>query len=89
MGFTLSGIATAAGMKGNALRHALDVPRADAERVIAAALDVHPMEIWPSRYDADGARKRPQPRANYLASPRFRNPHNSHGRALSQVGAIR
>lgn len=73
-GTTLAAIAKAAGIKGNALRHALTVPRADAERAIAKFLDVHPMTIWPSRYDSDGSRKRPQPPKNYRAEARFSNP---------------
>lgn len=73
-GVSLAEIARRANMPGNALRLALTLPRAEAERVIAAALDVHPMVIWPSRYQLDGHRKRPQPVDNYRAEPRFGNP---------------
>lgn len=30
-----------------------------AERLIAEAIGVHPKDIWPSRYNADGTAKRP------------------------------
>lgn len=73
-GATLSALARGAGMSPNALGHALSLPRAEAEHVIAAFLDIHPMTIWPSRYHGDGSRKRPQPVDNYRAEPRFGNP---------------
>ena len=72
-GSTLAAIARRAGRTPGALGLALTLPRAEAERVIAAALDVHPMVIWPSRYHADGERRRPQPVDNYRAIPRFGN----------------
>lgn len=73
-GCTLADIARGAGMKDKALRLALVLPRAEAERVIARFLDLHPMTIWPSRYQSDGTRKRPQPVDNYRAEARFGNP---------------
>ena len=73
-GVTLADVARDAGMKGASLRIALTLPRADAERAIAAVLDVHPKTIWPSRYLSDGTRKRPQPVDNYRHEPRFGNP---------------
>jgi len=72
-GLTLEAIARRAGMSGGALRQALSVPRSQGELAIAAALGVHPMEIWPSRYRPDGERKRPQPVDNYRHVPRFGN----------------
>ncbi|UIJ46915.1 helix-turn-helix domain-containing protein [Sphingomonas cannabina] len=81
-GITLADLARDAGMAGNALRLALSLPRAEAERVIAAALDLHPMVIWPSRYHADGRRKQPQPADNYRAARRFGNAESlSHAEA--------
>ena len=73
-GRTLADIARTANLTGGALRLALVLPRAEAERAIAAALDVHPMKIWPSRYHQDGERRRPQPVDNYRAAARFGNP---------------
>lgn len=72
-GITLADVARGAGLKAASLRLALTLPRAEAESAIAAALDVHPMTIWPSRYRADGERKRPQPVDNYRHQPRFGN----------------
>ena len=62
---SLAAVARRAGMADAALRVALVLPRAEAERAIATALDVHPMVIWPSRYLPNGERKRPQPVDNY------------------------
>lgn len=73
-GVTLAGVARAAGLPGSALRLALALPRAEAERAIARCLDVHPMKIWPSRYHSNGDRKRPQPVDNYRTDARFGNP---------------
>lgn len=72
-GVTLADIARGIGIRRNALCLALALPRAEAELAIAAALDLHPMEIWPSRYNPDGSRKRPQPADNYRAEARFGN----------------
>ena len=72
-GTTLAAVARRAGMTDASVRIALSLPRAEAERVIAAALGVHPMVIWPSRYHADGERRRPQPVDNYRAVARFGN----------------
>ncbi|MBL8260892.1 MAG: helix-turn-helix domain-containing protein [Xanthomonadaceae bacterium] len=44
---------------GNVLGEAKRRPYPAAERILAAYAGVaHPMEIWPSRYDADGAPNR-------------------------------
>lgn len=37
----------------------------DGEIAIAAALQLAPHQIWPSRYDKDGSRLKPQPPENY------------------------
>lgn len=72
-GITLADVARDAGQNGNALRLALTLPRAEAERAIADALGVHPKVIWPSRYDEAGNRLSPQPVDNYRHRPRFGN----------------
>lgn len=72
-GITLADVARRHGLKDASLRLALTLPRAEAERAIAAALDLHPMVIWPSRYRSDGERLRPQPVDNYRHQPRFGN----------------
>ena len=78
-GVTLADIARGAGIAGNALRLALTLPRAEAERAIADTLNLHPMTIWPSRYHRDGSRLRPQPVDNYRAAARFGNRIRRHG----------
>jgi len=56
-GSTLSALAARNGMSTQALSRALDErSSARAEKVIADFLGVHPMKIWPSRYDKQGER---------------------------------
>jgi Ner family transcriptional regulator len=43
----------------------LYTPHRRAERAIARLLGVHPMALWPSRYDEKGRRLKPQPLANW------------------------
>jgi len=83
-GVTLADIARSAGIGGNALRLALTLPRRDAERAIAGFLGLHPKITWPSRYHANGRRKRPQPAVNYRVSARFGKADVRHS---SQTGA--
>lgn len=73
-GVTLAGLARQAGLEGASLRMALVTPRMAAERAIADFLGLHPKVIWPSRYNKDGSRKRPQPVDNYRTEARFGNP---------------
>lgn len=42
----------------NTLAQALQRPYPNAERIIAAAIGVHPKTIWPSRYNDDGSTSR-------------------------------
>lgn len=72
-GVTLADVARGAGLPGNALRLALTLPRAEAEKAIADFLNMHPSVIWPSRYDSAGERLRPQPVDNYRPTRRFGN----------------
>lgn len=72
-GLTLAQLARAKGIPEQQIRHALVIPRAEAEAVIARFLRVSPKVIWPSRYHANGRRKRPQPPENYSRQPRFHN----------------
>lgn len=64
-GANLSVIARENGLKPQAVAHALFRPDARAECAISNFLRVPPQSIWPSRYNVDGSRKRPQPKANY------------------------
>lgn len=51
-GFTMAEVARRAGYKHTqTLRHALYRPWPKGERIIAAALQKKPEEIWPSRYE--------------------------------------
>lgn len=70
-GFTLAKLGAAGGVSRQNMANALVIPHEAAEQLIAAALDVPPSMIWPSRYHADGSRKRPQPPTNYHRMPRF------------------
>jgi Ner family transcriptional regulator len=72
-GLTLVVVDLNHGLKPSAARHALRAPHHPAELAIAQALDMHPAEIWPSRYGADGARLKPQPRENYTSPPSLRS----------------
>lgn len=57
-GITLSALAEAHGLKGaTSLSAALVRSLPTNEKRIADALDLHPMDIWPSRYNEDGTRK--------------------------------
>lgn len=53
------------GSAGSALRH----PHLRGERAIAAILKERPDVLWASRYNVDGTRKTPQPKANYNRLP--------------------
>jgi Ner family transcriptional regulator len=70
-GTSLAAIGRKHGLTRQAMAHALVKPSETAEQVIAAAIGVKPHVIWPSRYNVDGSRKRPQPPSNYHFSPRF------------------
>lgn len=73
-GITLSGIAEANGLNSSSFLSVALVRSAPAgELYIAAALGLHPKDIWPSRYNTDGSRKPQGIRAlkfNAVATPR-------------------
>ncbi len=48
--FTLRGLSVDAGLKPDTLKNALNRPYPKGERIIAAALNMDPANIWPSRY---------------------------------------
>ncbi|WP_153116062.1 helix-turn-helix domain-containing protein [Rhodocyclus tenuis] len=57
-GITLSALAEQHGLTSSStLSAALTRSYPANEKRIADAIGVHPMEIWPSRYNADGSRK--------------------------------
>lgn len=49
-GTTLAAVSRAAGLSSSTLANALSRPWPKGEWLIAGALDIHPAEIWPSRY---------------------------------------
>lgn len=53
-------------------RKAARMPLPLGEAAIATALKMDPSRIWPSRYDAAGARLKPQPLENYTCQPTIR-----------------
>jgi Ner family transcriptional regulator len=69
---TLASLGRSEGVSRQQMANALVRPHRKAEELIAGFLGVSPHSIWPSRYNEDGTRKRPQPRQNYTAAPRFR-----------------
>ncbi|MGK3143112.1 helix-turn-helix domain-containing protein [Pantoea sp. C2G6] len=49
-GMTLAALSRAAGLSSSTLANALTRPWPKGEWLIAEAINVHPSEIWPSRY---------------------------------------
>ncbi|MEM6052659.1 helix-turn-helix transcriptional regulator [Erwinia sp. P7711] len=49
-GTSLAGVSRKAGLSSSTLANALFRPWPKGEWLIANALDIHPAEIWPSRY---------------------------------------
>lgn len=70
-GATLASIGRSAGIDRRNMTNALVLPHKAAEAAIASFLDIPAYRIWPSRYHADGRRKKPQPAENYRRTPRF------------------
>lgn len=58
LGTTLKDLSLQNGLPERACQVALHRPYTRPETVIAKALGYHPKEIWPSRYHANGERKR-------------------------------
>lgn len=57
-GVSLKELSLRSGFSETAVRKALYHPIVGAEGVIAKFLGVQPKDIWPSRYDANGARRK-------------------------------
>ena len=68
-GLTLSDLDTAHGLPKGMCSFALSRPHPKGEAAICAALGLQPMVLWPSRYELNGLRKRPQPAENYRPRP--------------------
>ena len=69
-GETLTSLGHRCGIDQRLISLALDYPHKAAEAEIARFLEVPAHVIWPSRYHADGRRRRPQPAMNYNRKPR-------------------
>lgn len=79
-GLTLSGLDKANNLPDGTCSFTLREPHAVGEQVIAQALGVPPVELWPRRYRHDGVRLRPQPAANYRARADRRSPSKNRQR---------
>ncbi len=64
-GLTLYAASRAAGFDERACSRAIAEPNPKGEAATAKALGVAPHIIWPSRYNDDGVRLKPQPNTNY------------------------
>lgn len=62
---TLAQLARRVGLDKRAVSAALHRPHDAGERAIAEVLRTDAARIWPSRYDRNGARLKPQPPVNY------------------------
>ncbi|NKB37901.1 MAG: transcriptional regulator [Gammaproteobacteria bacterium] len=56
VGWSLRKLSSHHGYADDSLKQCLCRRWLKAERIIANVLDVHPKEIWPSRYNSDGTR---------------------------------
>lgn len=55
-GTTLSALSRSAGLSSSTLANVLSRPWPKGEWLVAKALEIHPAEIWPSRYFDDSGR---------------------------------
>lgn len=78
-GWTYAAVDRAHGLKPGIAKVAAHKPCAPGEEAIAEVLGLPPHRIWPSRYDAEGNRLKPQPTANYRPKRLF--PHRQNVRA--------
>lgn len=61
-GLSLAQVSRNAGYSPTSAGRALRTPWPAMEEIIAEAVDLHPIDIWPSRYDASGVPKKYLPR---------------------------
>lgn len=59
-GTTLAAVSRAAGLASSTLTNALIRPWPKGEWLIASALNLHPAEIWPSRYTGSMSTRLPR-----------------------------
>ena len=72
-GRTLAGLGAQIGLTRQAMTRTITIPNARNEKIISRVIGKPACEIWPSRYHPNGARRKPQPSANYRSSYRFGN----------------
>lgn len=68
-GTSLAAVSRAAGLASSTLANALTRPWPKGEFLIAGALGVHPSEIWPDRYAAQGDNRQPREALAQTCSP--------------------
>jgi Ner family transcriptional regulator len=78
-GWTYAAVDRAHRLRPGIAKAAAHKPCAPGETAIARVLDLPAHRIWPSRYDAQGNRLKPQPTANYKPKRLF--PHRQKGQA--------
>ena len=70
-GFTFADVDRMHGLHPGTARNSARKPYANGEKAISQTLGLPARLIWPSRYEADGKRLKPQPRQNYKRPPRI------------------
>jgi lambda repressor-like predicted transcriptional regulator len=70
-GLTFADVARECGLPESTVRTATRKPSIEGEWAIAYFLGLPASKIWPSRYDSNGERLKPQPAVNYKDFPRL------------------
>ena len=70
-GISFVGLDRKYGLSRGICRIAVSSPHAKGEQVIADALGMKPQDVFPNRYDEYGNRLKPQPKAEYLYTPKY------------------
>lgn len=73
------------GLPKGAIACAIFRPYARAEAAIAKFLGVPAHHLWPSRYNSDGTRRRPQPSSNYKPATRIRATRIRHAKQMGRA----
>lgn len=84
-GYTLTSLGREHGVSRHAVGLALRKPYPKMEAVIAAALDMHPAELWPERYDRQGNPNRSMGRPQKPAASNLKK-HISHANRNEKSG---
>ena len=72
-GYSFSKIAAENGYKSRAISKVLRSPWSSIETIVGKILNLHPMEIWPSRYDSHGQPYRSRVKATVPKRNKGRN----------------